>query len=137
MSFCEIFGFCGRAGLRDFDQIDALVELLGNDVPVVQKGVLLEADVDESRFQAGFKVFDLSLEHAGDDARFGGALDGEFFELAVFEHRDAVLQRLGIDDDFLEDAFLATPGEQFLALFEYLFDRVHNLIDPPMNPHVL
>ena len=96
----------------------------------MQKGVLLEADVHERGFQAGLKVFDLSLEHAGDDARFGGALDGELFELAFFENGDAVLQRLGVDDDFLEDAFLAAPGEQFLALFEYLFDRVHNINRP-------
>src|ERR1017187_5037480 len=115
----------GALCFRCFEQVDALVELLGNDVPVMEEGVLLETDVDESRFQARLKVADLPLEHAGDDPRLGGALDGELLELALFEHGDAVLQRLGVDDDFLEDAFVAAPGQQFFALFQYLFDCVH------------
>ena len=115
----------GALGFRRFEEIHSLVKLLGNDVPIVQERVLLEPDIDECGLEPGLQVFDAALEHAGDDSRLGRPLDAELFELAVFEHGDPVLQRLGVDDDFLEDSFFTASGEQFFTLFQYLFDRVH------------
>ncbi len=69
----------------------------------MQKRIFLEADVHERGFQAVFEVADLALENAADEALLGRALDVEFLELAVFRHRDARFERLGVDDDFLVD----------------------------------
>ena len=71
----------------------------------MQERVLLEPDIDERGLEAVFEVPDFALEHAADQALFGRALDGEFLEPAVFEHGDAGFERLGVDDDFLVDAF--------------------------------
>ncbi len=65
---CWVILRCGLAGAPSgFHQVDALVEGLGNDVPVMQERVLLEPDVDERGFQARFEVLDFALEDAGDD----------------------------------------------------------------------
>ena len=101
----------------------------------MQKRILLEADVDECGLQAGLEVLDLAFEHAGDDALLGRALDGELLELTVLHDRHAVLQRFGVDDDFLDEFFAATT-ENLLALPNDLFDDFH-LVNPPVNPHVL
>ena len=69
----------------------------------MQERILLEADVDEGGFETVFEVADFAFENAADQALFGGAFDGEFLELAVFENRDAGLEGLGVDDDFLVD----------------------------------
>jgi hypothetical protein len=102
MSFCVIFGRSRRL-VRAIHDFHAAVELVGHDVPVVEEGVFLEADVHEGGFQAVFKVAHLALEDAADEAFLGSALDVELFELAVFTHRDARFERLGIDDHFLVD----------------------------------
>ena len=70
-----------------FDDFHAAVELVGHDVPVMQEGVFLEADVHERGLEAVFEVADLALEDAADQAFLGGALDVEFLQLAVFRAR--------------------------------------------------
>ena len=69
----------------------------------MEERVLLEPDIDEGGFEAVFEVADFAFEDAADEALLGRAFDGEFLELAVFEHGDAGFERLGIDDDFLVD----------------------------------
>ena len=100
MSFCVILGRCAAPAFA-FDDFHAGVELVGHDVPIMQKRIFLEADVHERGLEAVFEVADLALENAADQSFFGRALDVEFLELAVLRHRDARFERLGIDDDFL------------------------------------
>ena len=92
MSFCVMRGR-SRLLVFAFDDFDAAVEAAGNDVPVMQEGVLLEADVHEGGLEAVLEIADLALEDAADEAFLGGALDGEFLERAVFEHGDAGFER--------------------------------------------
>ena len=68
------------------DDFDAAVEVARHDVPVMEKGVLLEADVHKGGFEAVFEVAHLAFEDAADQAFFGGPLDGEFLEPAFLEH---------------------------------------------------
>ena len=82
----------------------------------MQEGVLLETDVHERGLEAVFQIADLAFEDAADEALLGGALDVEFLELAVLEHRDAGFQRLGVDDDFLVDFLLR--ADQPLDFFD-------------------
>ncbi len=100
MSFCVIFGLVAPPAFA-LDDFHAAVEVARHDVPVMQKGVLLEADVHEGGFEAVFEIAHLAFEDAADQALFGGALDVEFLELAVLGHGDAGFERLGVDDDFL------------------------------------
>ena len=86
MSFCVIFGLVAAAAFA-LDDFHAAVEAVRHDVPVMQEGVLLEADVHERGFQAVFEVAHLAFEDAADEALLGGALDVEFLQLAVFQTR--------------------------------------------------
>ncbi len=85
------------------DDFHAGVELVGHDVPVMQKRVFLEANVHERGLEPVFEVAHLALEDAADEAFLGRALDVEFLQLAILGHRDAGFERLGVDDDFLVD----------------------------------
>ena len=87
-----------------FDDFHAAVEAVRHDVPVVEEGVLLEADVHEGGLEAVFEVAHLAFEDAADQAFLGGALDGELLEPAFLEHGDAGFERLGVDDDFLVES---------------------------------
>ncbi len=81
----------------------------------MEEGVLVVADVDEGGLEAGVEVLDAALVDAADHAGVGFALDLEAVEGAVDEERHALLQRLGIDDEFAEGAFfLAEHAEDFL-----------------------
>src|SRR6267142_3688740 len=82
-----------------FDDFNAAVEAARDDVPVMQKGIFLETDVDERGFKAVFEVADFAFEDAADETFFGGAFDVKFFELAFFENADAGLKNLRIDND--------------------------------------
>ena len=62
---------------------------IGRHVPVVQKRVLLEADVDERRLEIVLEVLDAPLEYAPDEPLGLWVLDHEFLEAAVFKDRDA------------------------------------------------
>ena len=125
MSFCVI-RFCFDLSCPGgFNEVNALVERLGDDIPVVQERILFEANVDERGFQSGLQIFDLALEDAGDDLFFCCALDGELFELAVLHDGDAIFESLGVDDDF----FVEFPGaarQQLLCFSNDLFDDFHD-----------
>src|SRR5208283_3644791 len=69
----------GALALRRFEEIDPLVELLGNDVPIVQERVLLKPDIDERGLKPGLQIFNSALEHAGDDSCLSRSLDAELF----------------------------------------------------------
>jgi hypothetical protein len=84
-----------------FDDFNSAVEGGRNDVPVVEEGILFEADVDEGGFESVFEVADFAFEDATDKAFFTGAFDGEFFENSLFDNGNARFKRLGVDDDFL------------------------------------
>ena len=87
-----------------FDDFHAAVEAGRNDVPVMQERIFLEADVDEGGFESVFEIAHFAFENAADETFVGGAFDGEFFELAVFQNGDAGFEGFGVDDDFLVDA---------------------------------
>ena len=59
---------------------------------------MLITDVDERRLQAGIEVLDPPLEDAANHPVVGLALDLELLQDAVDEQRDALFERLGIDD---------------------------------------
>ena len=70
------------------------------DVPIVQEGILGLTDIDKGSLQAWFQVLDLAFEDCADLACFAGALDFKFFQDAVLELGDALLEWFGIDDQF-------------------------------------
>src|SRR5262249_46284346 len=123
------FGFVAAPAfaLNDFVRV---VDVAGNDVPVMKESVLLETDIDEGRFQAILEVANLAFEDAADETFFTRALDSEFFELALLEDGDTSLERLGIDDHFLVD-FFDWPDEA-LDLFDQVgcheAERVHDAL---------
>lgn len=106
-------------GVLAFDDFDAAVEAAGDDVPVVEEGVFLEADIDEGGLEAVLEVFDFAFEDAADEALLFGAFDGEFLELAVFEDGDAGFEGLGVDDDLFMNLLLG---------FDELLDLVNDLV---------
>ena len=69
-------------------------------VPVVEKRVLLEPDVDERGLQVVLQVLHASLEDAADKPFLLGMLDHELLEASVLENGDPGLQLLDVDDDF-------------------------------------
>ncbi len=58
----------------------------------MEKGVFLEADVDEHGFQPMLDIFDFAFEDAADDVPIGVAFDVIFFEHAVLEKGDALVR---------------------------------------------
>ena len=84
---------CHGGVLFAFDDFHAAVEVAGHDVPIMQKGVLLEADVHERGLQAVFQVADFAFENAADQPFLGGAFNGEFLQRAFFEHGHAGFER--------------------------------------------
>ncbi len=76
------------------DRLDARVERRGDRVPVVEKGVLIEADVDEHRLQARFEVLHPALVDAARDLAVAVALDGELLEPAAFQESDPFFEPL-------------------------------------------
>ena len=98
-----------------FDQFHAAVETARDDIPIMQERVFLEADIHEGRLQAVLQIADLAFEDAADEPFLGGALDGEFLQLAFFQHADARFERFGVDDDFLVGPF--DRANQGAALF--------------------
>ena len=67
-----------------------LESLGGNDLIDVEEGVLLQADVHERGLHPRQHVGDFAQVDVADDAAFG-ALDIEFDQAAILEHRDAGL----------------------------------------------
>ena len=59
-------------------------------------------DINEGGFEAVFEVLDASLEDGAYFACVSGALDLEFFKDAVLQLSDALLEWLGVNDEFRE-----------------------------------
>ena len=67
----------------------------------MEKGILLEADVDEHRLQPHLDVLDLALVNAADNVTRGAALDAVFFELTILEQRDTPLELFHAQHNFV------------------------------------
>ena len=81
----------------------------------MEKRVLGVADVDERGLEARIEILDPALVDAADHPVVGLALDFEFFEAAVHQKRDALLERLRVDDQLAVGAFfLLEHREDFL-----------------------
>ncbi len=110
------------------DDFDAAVEGAGHDIPVVQEGVFFKTDVHEGCLQPVFQILDFAFENAPHEAFVTRAFDGELFEFAFFQDRDAGFERLGVDDDFLVE--LLHGFHQALNLLDDsvgdAFDGVHD-----------
>ena len=100
MSFWVIFGPVAppAAAINDFHPA---VETVRDDVPVVEKRVLLEADIHEGGFEAVFEIAHLAFEDAADQAFFCSSFDSKLLKPPLLGHGDAGFERLGVDDDFL------------------------------------
>ena len=64
----------------------------------VEEGVALEADVDERRLHAGQHPRHPPLVDVADDAAMVAALEEDLGQPIVFEHRDAGLVRVALDE---------------------------------------
>ena len=100
-----------------FDFFQAGVQRGGQSVPEVEEGVLFLADVHEHGLEARFDVFDAALEDAAYDVVFAFALDGVFFQYAVFQKGYAAFEFLGIDDD--GGAFHGITGSEAEGSFNF------------------
>ena len=100
-----------------FDFFQAGVQRGGQSVPEVEEGVLFLADVHEHGLEARFYVFDAALEDAAYDVVFAFALDGVFFQHAVFQKGYAAFEFLGIDDD--GGAFHGITGSEAEGSFNF------------------
>ena len=67
----------------------------------MEKGVFLEADVDEHRLQPHLDVLDLAFVDAAYNVPRAVPLDAVFFKPAVLEQRDATLEFLDTDDQLV------------------------------------
>ena len=83
----------------------------------MEEGVLFLADVHEHGLEARFDVFDAALEDAAYDVVFAFALDGVFFQYAVFQKGYAAFEFLGIDDD--GGAFHGITGSEAEGSFNF------------------
>ena len=88
------------------DEFNPAVKRGRHDVPIMQEGVLLEADVHEGGFQPVFQIADLAFVDAADQAVVIAAFDREFLQAAIFNDRHPGFQRLGVDDHFFVDLLL-------------------------------
>ena len=66
------------------DLLKPPVERGGDGVPEVQERILIEADVHEHGLESTLDVFDAAFENTADDVLVALALDGVFFEHAIF-----------------------------------------------------
>jgi hypothetical protein len=99
-------GAVAPLGFAAFDHFDAAVKTGRDNVPIVQEGVFLKANIDKGGLEAVFEVADFAFEDAADQAFLGGAFDGEFLQAPVLLQGDARFQGFGVDDDFLVGLFL-------------------------------
>jgi hypothetical protein len=83
---------------------------VGDEVPGVQEGVLLEADVDEGRLHAGQDVRHHPLVDVPDDGPMAAALQVEVGQDPLVDDGDTGLADAGIDDDLTSHRWVA-PAE--------------------------
>ena len=82
----------------------------------MKKGVLVEADVDEHRFQAWLEVLDLAFVNAAGNLPVAFALNGELLQTSALEHGDAPFEALAGDDYFFFVAlFLKTEKTAYFV----------------------
>lgn len=74
-------------------------------------------DVHEHGFEARFDVLDAAFENAAYDVVFAFALDGVFFQYAVFQKGYAAFELFGIDDD--SGAFHGIAGSEAEGPFDF------------------
>lgn len=84
----------------------------------MQKGVFFLADVHEHGFEARLNVFDAAFKDAAYDVVFAFALDGVFFQYAVFQKGHAAFELFGINDD--SGAFHGITGSEAEGPFDFL-----------------
>ena len=90
--FNLLVGDATAAGLAPAILFVQEAALIGEHVPVVEKGVLLEADIDERGLEVVLQVLDAALEDAPNEALLHGVLHLEFLNAAVFHNGHAGLQ---------------------------------------------
>ena len=100
-----------------FDFFQAGVQCGGKRVPKVQKGVFFLPNVHEHGFEARFDVLDAAFENAAYDVVFAFALNGVFFQYAVFQKGHAAFELFGIDDD--SGAFHGIAGSEAEGPFDF------------------
>ena len=81
-------------------------------VPIVEKRVLLQPDVDERRLQIVLQVLHASLEDAPDQPLLLRMLDHELLEPAILQNGYARLEFLDVDDDLALHLRALEPTEQ-------------------------
>ena len=86
---------------RPVDFFDAAVERGGNGVPKMEERIFFEADVHEHRLQTHLYVLNFAFVDAADNVPGGVALDVIFFQPPVLEQRNAALQFLDVDNEFV------------------------------------
>ena len=114
--------------LHDFD---AGIERVGDDVPVVQEGVLLEANIHEGGLEPIFEVLHLALVDGANQPVIAGSFNREVFQFALLQNRDAGFQRFGVNHHFLDDLFLGS--DELFDLLDHLFDRGPRFLDKPLR----
>ena len=92
---------------------------VGLHVPVVEEGVLLEADVDERGLQVVLQVLDAPLEDAAHQAFVLRVLDHVLLQTSVLQHRDARFELFDVHDDLAFD----------LVPLEPVPDRAHDCLN--------
>jgi len=85
----------------------------------VEKGGLLQADVDKGRLHAGKNTADPALHYVADDTLVSLALDMEFGELAVLNERDTGFPAFRINHNFVAHRS-ACPAVRPVCLFSRL-----------------
>ena len=111
-AFLAAVGGAGMLGLavdKLFDRLH-LVE----DVGDVEKGRLLQADIDEGRLHPRQDANDLPLIDVADNPPFPVALDVEFGDVAVLDEGDAGFVGGGIDDQFLGHNVLSVSAKGYI-----------------------
>jgi len=93
-----LFLFRVIASTGTLNGLDAAIKSGRDGVPEVEKGILLEADIDEHGLEAVLDVADLALEDAADNIALAVALDGVFLQLAVLQEGYAFFEFLAADD---------------------------------------
>ena len=73
--------------------------ILRNHIPVVDKRVFLEAQVDEGGLQTVLQILDFALEDAADNPVLAVALDEKVLEFSFLENHHARLEAFLVDHD--------------------------------------
>ena len=89
-----------------FDDLVLLLKVGGQDVPVMEEGVFLDADIHKGGLKAIFQIANLAFVNAGYNTLIVVALHGEVLEAIGFHDANAGFEALGADYDFPTGRFL-------------------------------